>query len=170
MEHCYPTGVWPGTMLSLQAASVYQDIPSWVTALVSKAVTSGAVTGGDMKGLARTVTVTSSSKGALSKGDSVERAGDRHHLPSTPVGCPRAPSAQDSSETAVPAQQGHRCVPGPDKAAPLGPEQPGAPGAQEGLNPHRARKGRNSSFGICSALCSLSSLEFLHFFPSSAAR
>lgn len=41
MEHCHPTGVWPGTLPHFQAVSVYQNVRSWVTAPESKAMTGG---------------------------------------------------------------------------------------------------------------------------------
>lgn len=88
-EHCHPPGVWPGTVHPLEGVSAYQNILSGVTVLASKAVTSRAVTAGDIRGLAGTVAVTSPSavchhRGAPSKGDSGGRAEDSHISPVLP--------------------------------------------------------------------------------------
>lgn len=146
MGHCHPPGVWPDTVPPFQAVSVYQNIPSGVIALVSKAVTRGTVTGGDIRGLAGTVTVTSSSavhnhKGAPSRGDSGAWAGDSHHLPSAPAGCDTAGSAQHGSESPV-----------------TGTEQLlGVPGARDGQCLQPAGEGRHS-FGLRSRLSLLAGI------------
>lgn len=153
----------------MQAVSVYLNILSRVIALVSKAVTRGAVTGGDIRGLAGTVTVTSPSavrhhKGAPSRGDSGAWAGDSHHLPSAPRGVTEL--AVPGTALRPPSQHsGARRAPGRDRAAPRCPRCSGqaVPAAS------RAGKGRHS-FGLRSALASVSSLEFLPLFPGSTLR